>query len=161
MITWNPFKLLDGDPEKEPAAPIYTGPSRDPFDAVPVRNKLAEARMDSKSRYQIRMRIPPTRGTMARIAARLGYHRDVRIDLDEHGSFYWSLIDGIQNLHAIEKAIRARFDLQRDESRTVTLTFTKMLMLRQLIQLDLRGSEGRPPEGAASGQTMETQSHAR
>ena len=142
MITWNLFKLLDGDPDKAPATPDYAGPARDPFDAVPVRNKLAEARMDSKSRYQIRMRITPTRGTVARIAHRLGFHRDVRVNLDTHGSYYWSLVNGRRDLREIEQSIRAKFNLDADESRKTTLLFTKMLMMRHVLHLDLRGRDG-------------------
>ncbi len=144
---FNPFKLLD--PKPKPVEPVtdFTGFQRDPFDAVPVRNELAEWREDSRSCYQLKMRLPPKPGVGGRLSEKLGLHRDVRVDLDSRGSFFWSQIDGRQNLRAIEKKIRDQFSLKPQESREATLLFTKTLMLRHLIQLDL--GESQPATGAA------------
>ena len=107
---------------------------RDPFAAVPVRHERAEAREDSRGCLQIRLRLRPA----FPLAEKLGLHRDVRVDLDPQGSFFWSQIDGRQDLRAIEEKVRRQFSLEPDESRKATLTFTKLLMLRHLIQLDIR-----------------------
>lgn len=120
------------------AAPeSFGGFKRDPFEAVPVRNARAQHRVDSNSCYQIRMRLDPGHGVKALIAGRLGFHRDVRVNLDERGTFYWSQVNGKQNLESIEKKLRSKFALDADESRTATLMFTKMLMLRHLVYLDV------------------------
>jgi len=133
----NPFKLLD-PPRKQTSVPSdYAGPGRDPFAAVPVRNELAEHKKDSQSCYQIRMRLPPGEGLGSRLANRFGLHKDIRVDLDPHGSFFWAQVDGHKNLHSIEEKLRSEFDLGKEESREATLLFTKTLMLRHLIQLKI------------------------
>ena len=149
---FNPFKLLDPQPKPKSAPPDYAGPGRDPFEAVPVRNALAEHRVDSRSCFQLRLRFEPKPGFGSGLAKRLGFHRDVRVDLDPRGSFFWSQIDGQQNLRAIEQKLRNKFELDPEESRIATITFTKTLMLRHLIQLDLgyniQGSEQPAMEAA-------------
>ena len=139
----NPFKLLD-PPRKAKSVPLdYGGPGRDPLGAIPVRNGLAEHKEDSRGCYQIRMRLPPGQGVGSRLASRLGLHKDVRIDLDGHGSFFWSQVDGQQDLRTIEAKLRTQFSLTESESREATLQFTKSLMLRHLIHLDLgEGDKG-------------------
>jgi hypothetical protein len=134
---FNPFKLLD--PKPKPVKPVtdFAGFQRDPFEAVPVRNDLAECREDSRSCYQLKMRLPPKPGWGGRLSQRLGLHRDVRLDLDSRGTFFWSQIDGIQNLRAIEKEIRSQFSLDPRESREATIIFTKTLMLRHFVQLKI------------------------
>ena len=113
------------------------GPTRDPFDAVPVRSENAEARLDGRSCVQIRMRARPGISTASRLAFRLGFHRDIRVDLDRYGSRYWSLIDGRRSLGDIDRQIREEFGLNPEESQMSTLQFTKMLMMRHLVFLDL------------------------
>ena len=132
---FNPFKLLD-PPRKHDSVPVdYAGPGRDPFEAVPVRNELAEYRRDSQSCYQIRMRVPAGPGLRGRLADRFGLHKDIRVDLDAHGSFFWSQVDGRQDLRTIEEKLREQFSLAPEKSGEATLLFTKTLMLRHLIQL--------------------------
>jgi len=110
---------------------------RDPFDAVPVRSDNAETREDRNACGQIRMRQCTGPGLMSRLAHRFGFYRDVRVNLDAHGSFYWSLVDGRRDLREIEQRIRAKFNLNADESRKATLMFTKMLMMRHVLHLNL------------------------
>ena len=113
------------------------GPLRDPFDAIPVRSENAEAKLDRQSCIQIRMRARPGKSAAARLVFRLGFHRDIRVNLDRYGSRYWALIDGRRSLGDIDRHIREEFGLQPDESHQATLLFTKMLMLRHLVFLDL------------------------
>ena len=110
---------------------------RDPLLAIPIRNQLAEHREDSRGCYQIRMRLKPEPGLKAYLARTLGFHRDVRVDLDERGSYFWAQIDGRRSLQAIEKDLRQRFALDPEESRRATLLFTKALMVRHLILLKI------------------------
>jgi hypothetical protein len=151
MITFNPFKLIDGENEQASAIPAYSGPARDPFDAVPVRSDNAETRKDSQGCGQIRMRKRPGPGLMSRLAHRLGFYRDVRVNLDAHGSYYWSLIDGRRDLREIEQSIRAKFNLGTDESRKATLLFTKTLMIRHVLHLDLGARNGASRPAATEG----------
>ena len=134
---FNPFKLLDPKPKPEEAEISFAGYQRDPFAAVPVKNQQAKHREDGDACYQIRMRLEPKPGLGGRLSTRLGLHRDVRVDLDQHGSYFWSQIDGTQDLRSIEGKIREKFSLAPEESEKATIMFTKMLMLRQLIQLKI------------------------
>lgn len=113
-------------------------PVRDPFDAVPVRAENAEARLDASALAQIRMRMQPGKSISSRLLAKLGMHRDIRVDLDQYGSRYWAMIDGRRSLGEIERHIREEFSLKPEQSRQATLHFTKMLMMRHLVFLDLR-----------------------
>ena len=115
---------------------------RDPFDAVPVRSDNAETREDRQSCGQIRMRQRPGPGLMSRLAHRFGFYRDVRVNLDAHGTYYWSLVDGRRDLREIEQSMRAKFNLDADESRKATLLFTKTLMMRHVLHLDLGTRNG-------------------
>jgi hypothetical protein len=134
---FNPFTLLDRPQTKKTAPLDFVGLQRDPFAAIPARNPLAECRTDSHGCGQIKMRLDPEPGMKGRMFQRLGFHRDVRLDLDVHGSFFWSQVDGKQNLRVIEGKIRDRFSLNQDESEKATLLFAKTLMLRYLIHLDI------------------------
>ncbi len=134
---FNPFKLLDPKPKPSDTEVPFGGFQRDPFGAVPLKNAAAEHRQDSNACYQIRMRLEPKPGLGGQISSRLGFHRDVRVDLDAHGSFFWSQIDGRQDLRAIERKIREKFSLEPADSEKATIMFTKMLMLRHLIQLKI------------------------
>lgn len=131
----NPFHFLDLAKAKKAAD--YSGPARDPLAAVPVRSEIAEAKLDSRSCVQLRIRAQPGEGVASRLAFRLGFHRDVRVDLDHYGSLYWSLIDGRRSLADIDRQIRDEFGLKPADSQMATLQFTKMLMLRHLVFLDL------------------------
>jgi hypothetical protein len=128
-------------------------PVRDPFDAVPVRAENAEARFDASALAQIRMRIQPGKSIASRLRAKLGMHREIRVDLDQYGSRYWAMIDGRRSLGEIERHIREEFSLKPEQSRQATLHFTKMLMMRHLVFLDLRPAgertEPAPREEAA------------
>lgn len=135
---FNPFKLLDPDPKRAEPVTDFAGFQRDPFEAVPVKNEHAEFLEDSQSCYQLKMRLSSKPGFLGRLSERLGLHRDVRVDLDSRGSFFWSQVDGSQDLRSIEKKIREQFSLSLQESREATILFTKMLMLRHLIQLELK-----------------------
>ena len=103
-----------------------------------MKNEHAEFLEDSQSCYQLKMRLSSKPGFLGRLSERLGLHRDVRVDLDSRGSFFWSQVDGSQDLRSIEKKIREQFSLSLQESREATILFTKMLMLRHLIQLELK-----------------------
>ena len=127
------------------------GPMRDPFDAVPVRSDNAETREDRQSCGQIRMRQRPGPGLMSRLAHRFGFHRDVRVNLDTHGTYYWSLVDGRRDLREIEQSMRAKFNLDADESRKATLLFTKTLMMRHVLHLDQGARNGANDTAATEG----------
>lgn len=151
------FKLFAKSNSRQPpgtAPSNFAGFKRDPLTAIPHRNRLAEHRADSNGCYQIRIRPEPAPGLKAYLARTLGFHADVRVNLDAHGSFFWALIDGRRNLYTIANELGREYNLTRDQSRKSVLQFTKALMLRHLIQLD-HGQQNRSgqksPSTEASG----------
>jgi hypothetical protein len=112
----------------------------DPFAAIPRIAPHVRVRTGADGLVQIKRTPPEGRGLRGFLARHLGLRRTTRIDLDERGSFFWSRIDGVRNLRAIEGELRARFELGDQESKDAVILFTKMLMRRALILLDLRPS---------------------
>lgn len=118
--------------EQQPAMPMP-----DPFAAIPRIAPGVEAREDSRGWVQLRKAIPPKPGLAAYVARRCGFHRQIRVNLDELGTLYWKHIDGRRTLRRIQEHIGAAVSVERAESERATLVFTKMLMLRYLIELEL------------------------
>ncbi len=59
----------------------------------------------------------------------------MRVNLDERGSAFWGLIDGETELNEIERQLRQKFSLSREDSELAAVQFTKRLMKRYLIYL--------------------------
>lgn len=116
---------------------IQAADVRDPFEAVPHLAKGVQVRRDSQGHLQIRKEIEPKPGLSDLLARKLKLRRDVRVNLDDRGTFYWEQIDGKAPLREIEKRMRRKFKLKQDESRKATIVFTKSLMLRHLVLLEL------------------------
>jgi hypothetical protein len=110
----------------------------DPFAAIPHIAPHVRARTGVDGLVQIKRTPPAGRGLRGFLARYLGFHLTTRIDLDERGSFFWSRIDGVRDLRAIEGELRACYNLGDQESKDAVILFTKMLMRRGLILLDLR-----------------------
>ncbi len=83
------------------------------------------------------MEIPEKPGLKELLARKFGFRRAVQISLDERGSFFWAQIDGKRRLAEIERALRRQFKLNKQDSKEATILFTKMLMLRHLIHLEV------------------------
>jgi hypothetical protein len=114
----------------------------DPLAATPVVPPGVEAVVDRALCVQIRRPLRPQKGFGGWVNRKMGFHRDVRVNLDEHGTAYWQQIDGSRTLADIERELRRRFNLGADECRAAVVKFTKMLMLRGLVAL--RMPEGHP-----------------
>lgn len=108
-----------------------------PLDAVPVPSPDAQTRNDGNGHAQVRMEIPEKPGLKEFLARKLGFRRTVHIRLDEHGSFVWGQMDGERSLAEIEIALRRQFDMSEEDSTLAIIRFTKMLMLRHLIHIEL------------------------
>ena len=110
---------------------------RDPFDAVVHRAPRAEARVDGNTGAQLRMELTPKPGVQERLARWLGFRRAVRVNLDEHGTAFWDLVDGERNLRDIERSLRDQLELEEDESKRATILFARALMLRGMLYVEL------------------------
>ncbi len=74
---------------------------------------------------------------------KFGYRRNVRLNLDEMGSFFWQQIDGERDLGSIGSKLRKQFRLNRKECELAIIGYTKSLMLRGLVQLRVDEDEHR------------------
>jgi hypothetical protein len=127
--------------QREQEALSRAGSDYDPMDAIPHPSPGSEARADEKGIIQVRMELPPKPGIGEFLARHLGMRRSFHLQLDERGSFFWNQIDGEINLKEIEKRLRKQFKLKHEEALKATVIFTKMLMARYVIQLEIPGME--------------------
>lgn len=114
----------------------------DPLRVAPAAESDVEARSDEKNLLQLRRRFQPTGRLYGWVARRLKYRHDVRVNLDERGTFFWRQMDGNRTLGRIAGALAARFELQAGEAREAVVLFTKMLMTRRLIYLVVPKTSG-------------------
>ncbi len=115
--------------------------AKDPFDAIPAVDPHVEARHSDSSLVQLRREIEPKTRVGRFFAERFGWRRYSRVNLDERGSAFWDEVDGKRDLHAIERRVRERCGVTRQESEQAVMSFTKALMLRGLIGLRLPGQQ--------------------
>lgn len=109
----------------------------DPLDAIPHVSPGAEARANDEGIMQVRMVLPPKPGLNEFLARKLGMRRNFRLQLDEQGTFFWKQIDGQANLKEIVKRLRKKYNLKHEEAVKAVVIFTKMLMARYVIQLEV------------------------
>ncbi len=112
-------------------------PHTDPFLAVAHLDSKAQVRHDSSGHLQIRRPLPERPGPSEFLARALGLRRAVRVNLDERGTFFWRQVDGKRSLGEIETLVRGRYELTAQDSRAATMVYTKALLLRHLIHLEL------------------------
>ncbi len=112
-------------------------PGTDPFLAVAHHDPQAETRQDSRGHLQIRRELPERPGLSEFLARALGFRRAVRVNLDERGTFFWRQLDGKRSLGEIETLLRRHYELTAQDSRAATMVYSKALLLRHLIHLEL------------------------
>ena len=110
---------------------------RDPLEAVPVIAESVEWRADDKGRLQLRKAVPPKPGIADWLARKFGFRSNIRVNLDEQGSLFWSMLDGESSLADIAVDLGEELGLSDEEARRATVVFAKNLMLRHLIYLKI------------------------
>jgi hypothetical protein len=124
----NWFRRKPADPP--PARPVISNP----FAVVPVKAGNVEVRRDSKGMVHLRITMPLA-GLRKRVADWLGYDYSRKIELDEHGSLYFSLVDGVNTLKTIVDQMVAKSNRSRKEVEEAVILFTKKLMTMNMICL--------------------------
>jgi hypothetical protein len=119
--------------EKAPMRP----PAIDPLLAVVHPDPMAELRTDADGNLQIRRELPERPGVSEFMARALGLRRAVRVNLDERGTYFWHQVDGQRNLGEIERRICRHYGVDERDSETAVMMYTKALLLRHLIHLEL------------------------
>jgi len=107
----------------------------DPLLAVPQVADGVEARADSRGRIQLRRRMDPGRGMAGLLTRRLKFERVARVNLDEAGSRFWHLIDGLRTIEEIADAMAGETGTDADACRRATVEFTRSLVLRHFVVL--------------------------
>lgn len=110
----------------------------DPFAAIPHIADGVETREDSHGLLQIRKTVAQKPGLMASVARAFGIERRSRVILDAEGTMFWKQIDGRRSLREIEKAVCPLMPEDAGERGKAIILFTKMLMARDLIRLEIR-----------------------
>jgi hypothetical protein len=128
-MIWNRKKKR----EEEDVRPPY----RDPFLAIPHICEGVEVHTGSKSGYKLKKALKPEPGVADLLARWFKFKRDVRVDLDQHGTAFWKLVDGKRSLGEIEAILRKDMGMEELESKRAVILFTKGLMLRHLLALQM------------------------
>jgi len=108
-----------------------------PLLAVPRIAPYVRVKFDSQGYAQIKRQPPPGRGVGGWLARHFAMHKSVRVNLDQRGTFFWEQVDGTRNLQMIARLLKNRFGVNEKEASDAVVLFTKSLMRRGLIQLDL------------------------
>lgn len=119
--------------------PVTLPPTyRDPLTAIPLVTPGVEARADAANLIQLRYQLPARSRLEHFFAITLQFRPPLRINLDERGSCFWRLIDGERNLHRIAERLGATFSLPREQANQAVMLFTRELMRRGVIRLEIR-----------------------
>ena len=119
-----------GRRRSRPGAPVVV----DPFAVVPLKPGNVEVKRDSRGMIHLRLQVE-LKGLRRRIATRLGYDYSRKLELDEYGTLYFSLIDGANTLKTIVDQMIAQTHKSRQEVEAAVILFTKKLMTLNLIVL--------------------------
>ncbi len=106
-----------------------------PLRAVPEMMPDVECRTDKQGLIHLRKPRLYTGGLSRWLGTKLRWRADVKLELDEYGSFCWRHINGHNSLDQIAAQFSERFDRPRDDSRRAVLQFARDLMVRRLIHL--------------------------
>ena len=116
-----------------------------PLAAIPLKPENVELRPDPDGNVHLRM-TPELKPMQRKIATWLRYDYTRKVTLDEYGSLYYRLIDGRRPLSSIVDELTQKLGKDRNEVAMMVVTFTKHLMIRNMIALKITS----PPQGGCS-----------
>jgi hypothetical protein len=108
----------------------------DPLGAIPLKPENVQTKTDSRGVMHLRM-TPPLTHLHRKVAKWLGYDYSAKVELDEYGTFFYSLVDGERTLNAIVDAMAQKLSKSRKETAMTVVAFTKSLMTRNLLLLKI------------------------
>ncbi|MEI6518764.1 MAG: PqqD family peptide modification chaperone [bacterium] len=112
---------------------------KNPLSVIPIKPDNLEIKYDSKGMMHLRLSQEPS-GMLKHVVLWLRYDYSRKIELDEYGTAYYSLVDGKTNLRQIIDKMNAKFDKSREEIEQAVILFTKKLMQMQMILLKVPAS---------------------
>jgi hypothetical protein len=107
---------------------------RDPLTAVPMQPENLEIKYDSHGMMHLKLSQEPE-GFLRHVVRWLRYDYSRKVELDEYGTAYYSMVDGKNDLRQIIESMNNKFDKSRDEIEQAVILFTKKLMQMQMILL--------------------------
>jgi len=113
-----------------PKAPVISNP----LAVVPLKPGNVEVKKDKQGLIYLKM-TPPLKPFKRKVAEWLRYEYSAKVELDEVGSLYYSLVDGQQTLSTIIDAMAQKLGKSRKEMAQDVVAFTKSLMTRNMLIL--------------------------
>ena len=120
--------------QKKPAPAPEVRLKNDPLAAIPLKPANVELREDPDGCLHLRL-TPPLTPLQLKVAGWLRYDYTRKLTLDEHGTLYYRLVDGQHSLSAIVDELARKIGKDRRDVATMVVTFTKMLMTRNMVAL--------------------------
>jgi hypothetical protein len=111
-------------------APVISNP----LAVVPLKPDNVEVKKDSQGLIHLKM-TPPLKPFKRKVAKWLRYEYSAKLELDEYGTFFYSLVDGEQTLSSIVDAMAQKLGKSRKETAMNVVAFTKSLMTRNMLVL--------------------------
>ncbi|MHB9024595.1 MAG: hypothetical protein ACYC7E_10520 [Armatimonadota bacterium] len=112
----------------------------DPLAVIPLQPEGVEQKRDSRGMLHLRLHAEPP-GLVGKVARWMHYDYTRKVELDEYGTYYYSLIDGQTPLKKIIRKMADYLGVSRDETEKMVILFTKKLMTMNMLALKV-------PEGA-------------
>jgi len=125
----------------DPAPPLG---SSHPLDAIPIRIPGVEGKLDARGQLHLRRLLPP-RNRLDRWVRRLfRVTPAAELQVDGNGAEFWRLVDGRRTLRMIADQLARRFSLEAEAAGDAVILFTRLLMVREFIALEIPAA-ARPP----------------
>jgi len=115
-----------------------------PLDAIPIRIPGVEEKLDGRGQLHLRRLLPP-RNRFDRWVRRLFQLTPAaELQVDGNGAEFWRLVDGRRTLRMIADQLARRFSLEAEAAGDAVILFTRLLMVREFIALEIPAA-ARPP----------------
>lgn len=108
-----------------------------PLDAIPVPVPGVETRSDSYGNLHLRLAIEQRGRFDAFVRKILRYNPSRQLCLDKKGADFWELLDGVRSLRVISGIMAAGSGLEDHAAEESAVLFTKMLMTRRFLLLEI------------------------
>ena len=108
-----------------------------PLDAIPVPVPGVETRSDSYGNLHLRLAIEQGGWLDEFFRNLLHYKPSRQLCLDRNGADFWGLLDGVRSLRVISVIMAARSGLEEHAAEESAVLFTKMLMTRRFLLLEI------------------------
>lgn len=121
---------MKGSRKSRPVVPVIA----DPFGVIPIQPDDVAVRRDSCGNIHLK-RLPPIGRFRRRVSDWLGYDYSRKVELDEHGTLYYGLVDGAHTLRMIVDRMVSNSGRDRKKVEEGVIVFTKKLMTMNMLAL--------------------------